>query len=106
MKTLTSIQMTNGNGKTEMKIETIKRNLEQTITGKVAYLETAKADLICGDYVGGRMAQTALIEFLTLNINELRNILNDVELCISAGAPEWTPMNCPYAAKETCHRAD
>ncbi len=89
-----------------MKIETLKHNLEQTIAGKVAYLETAKSDLICGDYVGGRMAQTAFIEMLTLNIDELRNILNDVELCIAAGAPEWTPINCPYAAKETCHRVD
>ena len=48
-----------------MKIETLKHNLEQTIAGKVAYLETAKSDLICGDYVGSRMAQTAFIEMLT-----------------------------------------
>ena len=89
-----------------MKIETLKHNLEQTIAGKVAYLETAKSDLICGDYVGSQMAQTAFIEMLTLNINELRNILNDVELCIATGAPEWTPINCPYAAKEACHRVD
>jgi len=89
-----------------MKIETLKHNLEQTIAGKVAYLETAKSDLICGDYVGSRMAQTAFIEMLTLNIDELRNILNDVELCIATGAPEWTPINCPYAAKEACHRVD
>lgn len=89
-----------------MKIETLRRNMEQTIAGKVNYLETLKGDLISGDYTGGRVAQVATIEFLTLNINELRNILNDVELCISAGVPEWTPMNCPYAAKETCHRVD
>ena len=101
-----STQKTNGNGKTEMKIEAIKKNLEQTIAGKVAYLETAKSDLICRDYAGPRMAQVALIEFLTLNINELRTILNDVERCIDVGKPEWTPMNCPYAAKETCHRVD
>ncbi len=101
-----STQKTNGNGKTEMKIETLKRNLEQTIAGKVTYLETAKADLICGDYAVHRMAQTALIEFLTINIDELRTILNDVERCIDAGKPEWTPFNCPYAAKETCHRVD
>lgn len=101
-----STQKTNGNGKTEMKIETLKRNLEQTIADKVTYLETAKADLICGDYAVHRMAQTALIEFLTINIDELRNILNDVDRCIDAGRPEWTPMNCPYAAKETCHRVD
>lgn len=89
-----------------MKIETIKKNLEHTIAGKVAYLETAKGDLTCGDYAGPRVAQVALIEFLTLNINELRTILNDVERCIDAGKPEWTPFNCPYAAKETCHRVD
>lgn len=89
-----------------MKIETIKKNLEHTIAGKVAYLETAKGDLTCGDYAGHRMAQVALIEFLTMNINELRTILNDVDLCIDTGKPEWTPFNCPYAAKETCHRVD
>ena len=50
-----------------MKIETLKHNLEQTIAGKVAYLETAKSDLICRDYVGGRMSQTAFLEMLTLN---------------------------------------
>ena len=89
-----------------MKIETIKKNLEHTIAGKVAYLETAKGDLTCGDYAGHRMAQVALIEFLTMTINELRTILNDVDLCIDTGKLEWTPMNCPYAAKETCHRVD
>ncbi len=89
-----------------MKIETLKKNLDQTIAGKVLYLETLKGDLICGDYAGGRMAQVAIIEMLTLNIKELRDILNDVERVVKAGAPEWTPMNCPYAASETCHRCD
>lgn len=89
-----------------MKIETLKKNLDQTIAGKVLYLETLKGDLICGDYAGGRMAQVAIIEMLTLNIKELQTILADVDKVMAGGAPSWTPMNCPYAANETCHRCD
>ncbi len=87
-----------------MDIATLKKNLENTIAGKEQYLATAKTDLICGDYAGHRMAQEALIQFLTINIDELKRILADVNQCVTP--PTWTPHNCPYAAAETCHRVD
>jgi len=40
------------------------------------------------------------IEFLKINIAELKRILADIEQC----KPEWNQYNCPYAAAETCHR--
>lgn len=87
-----------------MDIKTIKTNLERTIAGKVGYVKTLKSDLACGDHAITREAQITLIQMIELNINELRMILNDVEQC--KDSPSWTPMNCPYAAAETCHRVD
>ena len=85
-----------------MDIATVKTNLERTIAGKVEYLKTLKSDLVSGDHALPREAHITLVQMIELNINELRMILNDVVQC--KGAPSWTPMNCPYAAAETCHR--
>jgi hypothetical protein len=66
-------------------IETIAENLRNTIAGK----EQALADYnkVLNIYIdpvadGERMAITATVEFLKINIDELKRILQDVEQCI------------------------
>jgi uncharacterized membrane protein len=84
-----------------MNIQTVASNLRNTIAGKVkheAELEYALSLATSGE----RMALTATLAYLQINIGELKRILQDVEQC----RPDWTPMNCPYAAAETCHRMD
>ncbi len=68
-----------------MNIETIAENLRNTIAGK----EQALADYnkVLNIYIdpvadGERMAITATVEFLKINIDELKRILQDVEQCI------------------------
>jgi hypothetical protein len=66
-------------------IETVAENLRNTIAGK----EQALADYnkVLNIYIdpvadGERMAITATVEFLKINIDELKRILQDVEQCI------------------------
>ena len=68
-----------------MNIETVAENLRNTIAGK----EQALADYnkVLNIYIdpvadGERMAITATVEFLKINIDELKRILQDVEQCI------------------------
>lgn len=59
-----------------MNIRTIRDNLRRTITSKEMLLDTYKiVD------PGSSGAKGALIQFLEININELKNILADVEKC-------------------------
>ena len=68
-----------------MNIQTVAQNLRNTIAGKEQALkEYNKACMISIDPldVGERMALTATIEFLQINIDELKRILADVEVCV------------------------
>jgi hypothetical protein len=72
-----------------MKLETLRKNLLNTIAGK----EKMLADLcphnpFSGMFLdeGEMMVRRASIEFLTINIRELKRILWDVEKCIEGEA--------------------
>jgi hypothetical protein len=47
---------------------------------KEQHLKTLNGDLIAGDYVDRTVTKTT-IEFLQINIDELKRILQDVEQC-------------------------
>jgi hypothetical protein len=64
-----------------MNIQTVRDNLKNTIAGKEQHLKTLNGDLIAGDYVDRTVTKTT-IEFLKINIGELKRILQDVEQCI------------------------
>jgi CDP-diacylglycerol pyrophosphatase len=64
-----------------MNIQTVRDNLKNTIAGKKQHLKTLNGDLIAGDYVDRTVTKTT-IEFLKINIAELKRILQDVEQCI------------------------
>ena len=76
-----------------MNIHTVATNLRNTIAGKEQALkEYNKALNVQVDPLdaGERMAVTATIEFLKLNIDELKKILADVEVCCEkAIADSW-----------------
>ena len=64
-----------------MSIQTVAENLRNTIAGKVkheAELEYALTLATSGE----RMALTATLAYLQVNIGELKRILQDVEQCI------------------------
>jgi hypothetical protein len=72
-----------------MNIQTVKTNLENTIAGKEKMLTQTQDTLSL--YTSGvnktadvehLMALRATIEFLEINIGELKRILEDVEQCI------------------------
>ena len=68
-----------------MNIQTVASNLRVTIAGKEqALAEYNKVLNIYIDPVADeeRMTITATVEFLKINIDELRRILQDVEQCI------------------------
>ena len=79
--------------KAPVTIQTVAANLRNTIAGKEKALEEYnKALNISVDPldVGEQMAITATVEFLKLNIDELRRILADVEKCCEkATAASW-----------------
>ena len=64
-----------------MNIQTVANNLRATIAGKEQHLKTLGSDLLCGDYVD-RTATMTTIEFLKINLTELKRILQDMEQCI------------------------
>lgn len=68
-----------------MNIVTVRDNLVNTIKGKEAMLAGLKSTLDVRD-VGARMALIATREFLELNIDELKRILADVEVCMNTQA--------------------
>jgi hypothetical protein len=63
-----------------MNIQTVADNLRNTIKGKEAMLGGLKSTLDVRD-TGARMALIATREFLEINIDELKRILQDVEVC-------------------------
>ena len=69
-----------------MNIQTVADNLKNTIAGKEqALAEYNKVLNIYIDPVADeeRMAITATVEFLKINIDELKRILQDVEQCVA-----------------------
>ena len=65
-----------------MNIETVRDNLKNTIAGKEAMLDSHKRYLSSTGTSGPEnTAIFAVIQFLAVNIDELRRILQDVEVC-------------------------
>lgn len=62
-----------------MNIQTLAQNLRRTIAGKEMMLATYENPIVGDHSVGSRMAKTATVEFLKINIDELKKILADVE---------------------------
>ena len=66
-----------------MNIQTVALNLRNTIAGKEAMLSSHQAYLRSAGTSGGEnMAIQATVEFLKVNIDELKRILQDVEQCV------------------------
>ena len=68
-----------------MNIQTVAENLRNTIAGKEKMLEALHPNNpFAAEYMeeGEVMARRATIEFLTINIKELKRILQDVEQCV------------------------
>lgn len=64
-----------------MKIHEVQENLKNTIKGKEAMLNGLKSTLDVRD-AGARMALIATREFLEINIDELKRILQDVDKAV------------------------
>lgn len=69
-----------------MNIQTVANNLRNTIAGKERMLAQYQSALACSyagptPPAGAEMACIAIIQFLEVNIDELRRILQDVEQC-------------------------
>lgn len=77
-----------------MNIYTVRDNLKNTIAGKEKAL--AEYNKVLNIYIdpvadGERMAIVATVEFLEVNIDELKRILQDVEACCEqANLDSWT----------------
>ena len=82
-----------------MNINTVAENLRNTIKGKEAYLKDIKFQRAFGDGswqgdMAKQAAYFATVEFLEININELKVILYDVEQCqIPVDAPAQNMYN-------------
>jgi hypothetical protein len=73
-----------------MNLDTLQANLKQTIVGKEEALALYESRRDIPRAPGDQMAVVATIEFLKVNINELKRILTDVELCMNhAAANSW-----------------
>lgn len=64
-----------------MNIYTVAQNLRNTITNKEKYLSEITKALVVSKERGEVIALDASVKFLTININELKVILFDVEKC-------------------------
>ena len=71
-----------------MKVETLRDNLKNTIAGKEKYLaEWNNADLT---ETADRIHRATIVGMLKHNIDELKRILTDVELCMNdEDANKW-----------------
>ncbi len=73
-----------------MNIHTVRDNLRNTIAGKEELLKHIRAKMLYEDVTGNVMANRATHDFLEINIDELRRILQDVEQCCEqATAASW-----------------
>ena len=64
-----------------MNIRTVALNLRATIAGKEYMLQELQGMKF--NEIGKNIANDATIKFLTINIDELRRILKDVESCVA-----------------------
>ena len=65
-----------------MNIQTVAQNLRNTIAGKQNYLLAIQQErTFVGLRDGEDIALKAVADFLVVNIDELRRILKDVEVC-------------------------
>jgi SMC interacting uncharacterized protein involved in chromosome segregation len=64
-----------------MNIQTVAENLRNTIAGKEKMLAKKIQELEDGDCYSDS-AHEAVIRFLKINIDELKRILKDVEVCV------------------------
>jgi hypothetical protein len=65
-----------------MNIQTVAKNLRNTIAGKEAMLSSHKAYLRSAGTSGSEnVAIYTIVQFLEVNIDELKRILQDVEQC-------------------------
>ena len=76
-----------------MNIETVRDNLRNTIAGKERMLAQYQSALACS-YAGptpppgAEMACIATIQFLEVNIDELKRVLQDVEVCVTQASDD------------------
>ena len=67
-----------------MNIQTVAQNLRNTIAGKEKYLAQVESSLAEGVASSQlRIALSTTQEFLSINIDELKRILADVESCVA-----------------------
>jgi len=72
-----------------MNIQTVAENLRNTIAGKEKLLE-AHRKVLCLGTMAEDAALYATVSFLAVNIDELKRILQDVEVCCEkATADSW-----------------
>jgi hypothetical protein len=70
-----------------MNLTTLQNNLRATIKGKEELLATYNDLSFSATH---RLVKEAMIQYLEVNIDELKRILTDVELCINdAAARSW-----------------
>ena len=75
-----------------MNISTVQANLRATIAGKEAMLDSHKRYLRSTGTSGPEnTAIFAVIQFLEVNIGELKRVLQDVEVCVTQASDDsWT----------------
>ena len=66
-----------------MNVQTVAENLRRTISGKEALLTKYEKDTIKADDNVNMAIAFARVEFLKINIRELKKILADVESCVA-----------------------
>ena len=72
-----------------MNIETVRDNLKNTIAGKEAMLDSHKRYLRSTGTSGPEnTAIFAVIQFLEVNIDELKRVLQDVEVCVTQASDD------------------
>lgn len=71
-----------------MNIQTVALNLRNTIAGKEEALALYESRKDIPREAGSQIAMIATIEFLKLNIAELKRILQDVEKCCEQASDE------------------
>jgi hypothetical protein len=79
-----------------MNIQTVAENLKNTIAGKEKYLAEMDNINMMAIPSGEAMAHRATYDFLQINIDELKRILEDVEQCRS----DWTEYLNPVTGEK------
>jgi hypothetical protein len=64
-----------------MNVYQVRDNLKNTIAGKEELLKHVHAKMLFQDVTGDVIANRATHDFLVVNIDELKRILKDVEVC-------------------------